>query len=166
MGCNCLTTSISIYEDELCIELATTHQDLLSENIKLIKSCRSNMDKKVFYLKSKQNNKEFEKKEKSKNNKKSYTLNKMNKNNEVFTPKKFVTRLSVEKLNKLFDDSNIENYNNSKSFKNFSFGVNSYIFNFSSRNNISTTLNSTFEQTFHNTIKKDNLKNVNKRTNK
>ena len=156
MGCYCLTTSTSIYEDELFTELLTKHQDLLSENIKLIKSCRSNMDKSLFSLKSKQNSKILEIKENSKNNYKSYSLNKIIKNNEFFTPNKIVIRLSVEKFNELFDDSNIESYNNSKTLKNFSFGVNSKIFNFSSKNNKSTSLNSTFEQTFHNTIKKDN----------
>ena len=69
-------------------------------------------------------------------------------------------RLSDEKLNQLFDDSNIEMYYNKKSLKSFSFGTNNYIFNFSSQNNIPTSLNSTFEQTFQNTIKSENYKNI------
>ena len=158
MGCYCLTPSISIYENEICTELVSTHKDILSEKRESIKSCELNRDKNNFYSKSKQNSKKLEIKENSKNNYKSYTLNKIKKNNELFTPNKILTRLSVEKFNELFDDSNIERYNNTKSSNNIYFGVNSNIFNFSSENNITTSLNSTFEQTFHNTIKRDHYK--------
>ena len=162
MGCNCVNQSITTFENEPCTELVITHEDLLSQKKRPKKSCRKNPDKRIFYLKSKQNEKKLETSKNSKSNKKKPNiLSKLIKNYELSTHNNnIMIRLSDEKLNQLFDDSNIEMYYNKKSLKSFSFGTNNYIFNFSSQNNIPTSLNSTFEQTFQNTIKSENYKNI------
>ena len=162
MGCIYQSSTLSLSENEILSELNTNRRFLLSKANKNSDSNTLNNRKEKLKLYSTQNVRNFKT---NSNFKKSSTLNTLIKSSNL-DYQNFVPRLSLQKFNELFDDSNIEEYGmKTKNSKRYSFmekNTNSS----KKMNNIEASLNTTLEQTLENVKENDYYKMENNKNNK
>ena len=145
MGCIYPSTSLSSYQKELKSELITNRKILLSKSKKSFDSVTFQAIKENLNLNSTQNVRNF--KTNSNIKKSSTTKDILLKQNNS---KNFIPRLSLQKINELFDNSNIESYYaKPKNLKNSLYKEEN---NSKINNKFEISLNTTFEHTLENSL--------------
>ena len=145
MGCIYPSSSLSSYQKELKSELITNRKILLSKSKKSFDSDTFQAIKENLNLNSTQNVRNFKTNPSIK--KSSTTKDILLKQNNS---KNFIPRLSLQKINELFDNSNIESYYaKPKNLKNSLYKEEN---NSKINNKFEISLNTTFEHTLENSL--------------
>ena len=158
MGCKYPSDTLSSYQNELITELNSNRKFLLSKNHNYLNKTTSILKRKDVNLYSTQNGRNFITQSTNEN------LSELNasKNLELNKSNIFIQRLSLQKLNELFDDSDIESYNKPINLKKFTF-MDQRLSISNKNNNTKQSLNSTLENTMEIKNKRKKNKKINKR---
>ena len=165
MGCIYYSEASSAFKNELKTELnikrknsfLNNNQSFISATLNQKKNCTN-----IYILPN-----DIRKFKTDSKYQKSMKYELIEKNKEIDDSKIFIPKLSLKKINELFDDNDIENYcSKSKNIKLFSYIGNN---NSSKKINIEKSLNSinsTFEKTAENSIEREYYKNNIKKSKK
>ena len=159
MGCFYSYIELSEYKNELYTDINRSNKYFFQKHHQSIKM---NEVKEKINSFSTQAVRDFKTNSNFKN---SSTLDSNSKSNEFNNSESFVPRLSLQKMNELFDDSDITFYQNSKeNLISFSF-IGNNLSNLRKKNNYEISLNSTLESTRKNTIESGNYKDYKRNKN-
>ena len=158
MGCKYPSDTLTLYKNELITELNSNRKFLLSKNHNFLNKNTSIPKRNDANLYSTQKGRNFTTQSTNEN------LSKLNASKNIESNKSniFIQRLSLQKLNELFDDSDIESYNKPINLKNFNF-MDQRLSISNKNNNTKQSLYSTLENTLEIKNKRKKNKKINKR---